>query len=97
MTLTKKYTLYTSTQNPHLIRLLLSTSVLGIPEHKLRVVGPDVGGGFGSKAFHYIEEAMLTWATRQIGRPVKWTAERRESFYYRLPWTRPYYQGRNGL
>jgi carbon-monoxide dehydrogenase large subunit len=75
-----KYTLYTSTQNPHLIRLLMTTFVLGLPEHKVRVVGPDVGGGFGSKAFHYIEEAMLTWATRKIGRPIKWTSERTESF-----------------
>jgi carbon-monoxide dehydrogenase large subunit len=76
----EKYTLYTSTQNPHLIRLLMTTFVLGIPEHKVRVVGPDVGGGFGSKAFHYTEEAMVTWAARKTGRPVKWTAERSESF-----------------
>ncbi|WP_153798770.1 xanthine dehydrogenase family protein molybdopterin-binding subunit [Foetidibacter luteolus] len=75
-----KYTLYTSTQNPHLIRLLMCAFVLGIPEHKVRVVGPDVGGGFGSKIFHYTEEALLTWASRQIKRPVKWTAERSESF-----------------
>jgi carbon-monoxide dehydrogenase large subunit len=75
-----KYILYTSTQNPHVIRLLMCAFVLGIPEHKVRVVGPDVGGGFGSKIFHYTEEALLTWATRQIGRPVKWTAERTESF-----------------
>ncbi|GEO06537.1 carbon monoxide dehydrogenase [Adhaeribacter aerolatus] len=76
----EKYTLYTSTQSPHLIRLLLSTFVLGIPEHKLRIVGPDVGGGFGSKGDHYAEEAVLTWASKNINRPVKWTAERSESF-----------------
>jgi len=75
-----KYTLYTSTQNPHLIRLLMCAFVLGIPEHKVRVVGPDVGGGFGSKIFHYIEEALVIWGSAQIGRPIKWTAERRESF-----------------
>lgn len=75
-----KYTLYSSTQNPHVIRLLMCAFVLGIPEHKVRVVGPDVGGGFGSKIFHYTEEALLTWATRQIKRPIKWTAERSESF-----------------
>ncbi|WP_121356596.1 xanthine dehydrogenase family protein molybdopterin-binding subunit [Flavisolibacter nicotianae] len=75
-----RYTLYTSTQNPHLIRLLMSAFVLGIPEHKVRVVGPDVGGGFGSKIFHYTEEALLTWASHKINRPVKWTADRRESF-----------------
>lgn len=75
-----KYTLYTSSQNPHVIRLLMCAFVLGIPEHKVRVVSPDVGGGFGSKIFHYTEEALLTWCTRKIGRPVKWTAERSESF-----------------
>jgi carbon-monoxide dehydrogenase large subunit len=74
------YTLYTSNQAPHVIRLLMCAFVLGIPEHKVRVVAPDVGGGFGSKMFHYTEEALLTWCTRQIGRPVKWTAERTESF-----------------
>ena len=75
-----KYTLYTSSQNPHLTRLLLCAFVLGIPEHKVRVVAPDVGGGFGSKIFHYTEEALVTVASKDIGRPVKWTAERRESF-----------------
>jgi carbon-monoxide dehydrogenase large subunit len=54
--------------------------VLGIPEHKLRVVAPDVGGGFGSKIFHYAEEAIMTWASKKLNRPVKWTAERSESF-----------------
>ncbi|KIC94991.1 xanthine dehydrogenase family protein molybdopterin-binding subunit [Flavihumibacter solisilvae] len=75
-----RYTLYTSTQNPHLIRLLMCAFVLGIPEHKVRVVGPDVGGGFGSKIFHYTEEALLTWCSRKTRRPVKWTATRSESF-----------------
>ncbi|MCB9082083.1 MAG: xanthine dehydrogenase family protein [Lewinellaceae bacterium] len=75
-----KYTLYTTSQNPHLTRLLMCAFVLGIPEHKVRVVAPDVGGGFGSKIFHYTEEALVTWCSRQIKRPVKWTAERSESF-----------------
>ena len=75
-----KYTLYTSTQNPHLIRLLMCAFVLGIPEHKVRVVGPDVGGGFGSKIYHYTEEALVTWASKQIGQPVKWTSDRSEAF-----------------
>ncbi len=75
-----KWTLYTSTQNPHLIRLLLCAFVLGIPEHKVRVVSYDVGGGFGSKIYHYIEEALLTWVSKQIARPVKWTADRSEAF-----------------
>src|SRR4026207_1170947 len=74
------YVLYTSNQAPHVIRLLMCAFVLGIPEHKVRVIAPDVGGGFGSKMFHYTEEALLTWSTRQIGRPIKWTAERTESF-----------------
>ncbi len=73
-------TLYTTSQNPHVIRLLMGAFVLGIPEHKLRVVAPDVGGGFGSKIFHYAEEAACTFAARQLRRPVKWTAARSESF-----------------
>lgn len=73
-------TLYTSSQNPHLIRLLMCAFVMGLPEHKVRVVSPDVGGGFGSKIFHYPEEVICTWTTRKLGRPVKWTAQRSESF-----------------
>lgn len=75
-----RYTLYTSSQNPHLIRLLMCAFVLGIPEHKVRVISPDVGGGFGSKIFHYAEEALVAWASNKINRPIKWTAERSESF-----------------
>ena len=75
-----KYTLYTTSQNPHLIRLLLGAFTLKVPEHKLRIVAPDVGGGFGSKIFHYAEELLVLWASKRVGRPVKWTAERRESF-----------------
>ncbi len=74
------YTLYTTSQNPHVIRLLMGAFVLNIPEHKLRVYAPDVGGGFGSKIYHYAEEAMVTWAAGQLKRPVKWTADRSESF-----------------
>jgi carbon-monoxide dehydrogenase large subunit len=77
---TGKYTLHTTTQNPHVIRLLMGAFVLQIPEHKLRVIAPDVGGGFGSKIFHYAEEAILTWASAKIPQPVKWVAERSESF-----------------
>ncbi|MBS0122835.1 xanthine dehydrogenase family protein molybdopterin-binding subunit [Thetidibacter halocola] len=73
-------TLYTTSQNPHVIRLLMGAFVLGIPEHKLRVVAPDVGGGFGTKIFHYAEEAFVTFAARKINRPVKWTASRSEAF-----------------
>ncbi len=77
---TDSSTLYTTSQNPHVIRLLMGAFVLGIPEHKLRVVAPDVGGGFGSKIFHYAEEAFCTFAAKQLHRPVKWTAQRSESF-----------------
>ena len=75
-----EYTLYTTSQNPHLTRLLLGAFVLGLPEHKLRIVAPDVGGGFGSKIPHYAEEAILTWTAGQLGRPVKWTSDRSEAF-----------------
>jgi aerobic carbon-monoxide dehydrogenase large subunit len=77
---TGEHTLYTTSQNPHVIRLLMGAFVLHIPEAKLRVVAPDVGGGFGSKIYHYAEEAIVTWAAAKIRRPVKWTAERSESF-----------------
>ncbi|MEM1267361.1 MAG: xanthine dehydrogenase family protein molybdopterin-binding subunit [Pseudomonadota bacterium] len=77
---TDEHTLYTTSQNPHVIRLLMGAFVLGIPEHKLRVVAPDVGGGFGSKIFHYAEEALCTFAAKAVGRPVKWTASRSEAF-----------------
>jgi carbon-monoxide dehydrogenase large subunit len=74
------YTLYTTSQNPHVIRLLMGAFVLHIPESKLRVYAPDVGGGFGSKIYHYAEEAIVTWAAGKLKRPVRWTAERSESF-----------------
>ncbi len=77
---TGDYTLYTTSQNPHVIRLLMGAFVLGIPEHKLRVVSPDVGGGFGTKIFHYAEEAFCTFAAKACRRPVKWTSSRSEAF-----------------
>ena len=74
------YTLYVANQNPHVERLLMTAFVLGLPEHKVRVVAGDVGGGFGSKIYLYAEDVVVTWASRQLGRPVKWTAERSESY-----------------
>jgi carbon-monoxide dehydrogenase large subunit len=74
------YTLYVTSQNPHVERLLMTAFVLGLPEHKVRVIAPDVGGGFGSKIYLYAEETALVWAARRVGRPIKWTAERSESF-----------------
>ncbi|MEP0153766.1 xanthine dehydrogenase family protein molybdopterin-binding subunit [Pseudophaeobacter sp.] len=73
-------TLYTTSQNPHVIRLLMGAFVLGIPEHKLRVIAPDVGGGFGTKIFHYAEEAFCTFAAKALNRAVKWTSSRSEAF-----------------
>ena len=77
---TGDHTLITTSQNPHVIRLLMGAFVLHIPESKLRVIAPDVGGGFGSKIYHYAEEALVTWAAAKLGRPVKWTADRSEAF-----------------
>ena len=77
---TDSRTLYVTSQNPHLHRLVLSAFNQVAPEHKLRVVAPDVGGGFGSKIFTYNEELVCIWATAKVNRPIKWTAERTESF-----------------
>jgi len=77
---TDQLTLWNTSQNPHVARLVISAFVGITPEHKLRVIAPDVGGGFGSKIFIYPEEVVCLWAARKVGRPVKWTAERSESF-----------------
>ncbi len=74
------YTLYTTSQNPHVARLVLSAFYNIAPEHKLRVIAPDVGGGFGSKIFIYPEEMVALWASKRVDRPVKWTADRTEAF-----------------
>ncbi|MBM4439739.1 MAG: molybdopterin-dependent oxidoreductase [Candidatus Rokubacteria bacterium] len=73
-------TLWVTSQNPHVHRLLMCAFVLGIPEHKVRVIAPDVGGGFGSKIFLYNEEVVCSWASRQIKRPIRWTSTRREAY-----------------
>ena len=75
----EEMTVWTTSQNPHPIRLLLSAFTLGIPESKLRVISPDVGGGFGSKIFHYPEEVIVPWVARAVGRPARWVATRTES------------------
>ena len=77
---TDSYTLYSTSQNPHLLKLILCAFVLGLSENKLRVIAPDVGGGFGSKIFCYAEETVCTWAAKKVKAPVKWTADRSESF-----------------
>ena len=77
---TEEITLHLTTQNPHVHRLVLAAFNQLAPEHKLRVVGPDVGGGFGAKIFIYAEELVVGWACRKVNRPVKWTADRSEAF-----------------
>jgi aerobic carbon-monoxide dehydrogenase large subunit len=77
---TEDLTLWVTSQNPHVHRLIMGAFVLGLPEHKFRVIAPDVGGGFGSKIFIYPEECVIAWASKKTGRPVKWTATRSESF-----------------
>jgi len=76
----ESYTLYVANQNPHVERLLMCAFVLGLPESKVRVIAPDVGGGFGSKIFLYAEDVALVWASKHVGRPIKWTADRSEAF-----------------
>jgi carbon-monoxide dehydrogenase large subunit len=77
---TDNLTLWNTSQNPHVARLVIAAFVGMAPEHKLRVIAPDVGGGFGSKIFIYPEEVVCLWAARKLRRPVKWTADRSESF-----------------
>src|SRR5712671_6621952 len=76
----ESFTLWNTTQNPHVARLVISAFVGMAPEHKLRVIAPDVGGGFGSKIFIYPEEVVALWASKRVGRPVKWVADRSEAF-----------------
>src|SRR6201987_4033023 len=74
------FTLYTTSQNPHVARLVLSAFYNIAPENKLRVIAPDVGGGFGSKIYIYPEEMVCLWASKKVGRPIKWTGDRSEAF-----------------
>ncbi len=77
---TDNLTLWNTSQNPHVARLVISAFIGMAPEHKLRVIAPDVGGGFGSKIFIYPEEVVCLWASRKVKRPVKWTSDRSEAF-----------------
>src|SRR5262249_21183280 len=79
---TGQHTLWTTSQFPHVVRLLMGAFVLNIPQHKLRIVAPDVGGGFGVKQFHYAEEAVITWACAKVGRawrPLRKRAKRKSA------------------
>src|SRR5438270_10467099 len=77
---TDSFTLWNTSQNPHVARLVIAAFIGMAPEHKLRVIAPDVGGGFGSKIFIYPEEVVVLWASRRLGRPVRWVAGRSEAF-----------------
>ena len=74
------FTLWNTTQNPHVARLVIAAFIGMAPEHKLRVIAPDVGGGFGSKIYVYPEEVVALWAAKRVGRPVKWVSDRSEAF-----------------
>ena len=86
---TGELTLTTTSQNPHLIRLLLAAFSMGVPESKLRVVAPDVGGGFGSKIYHYAEEVLVPWAARQAGPPGQVDRGALRVVHVRRAWPRP--------
>ena len=73
-----RFTLYADVQYPHRVRQLLAEKVFRIPEQDIRVVSADIGGGFGTKGWQYVEHRLVIWATKKIGRPVKWTCERCE-------------------
>jgi aerobic carbon-monoxide dehydrogenase large subunit len=74
-----RYTLYADVQYPHRVRQLLATSIFRVPEHRIRVVAEDIGGAFGTKGPQYPEHRLVLWTARELGRPVKWTCERREA------------------
>src|SRR5689334_4257589 len=75
----QRYTLYADVQYPHRVRTALATNILKVPEHQIRVIVGDVGGGFGTKGWQYPEHRLVLWAARRLGRPVKWRCERREA------------------
>ncbi len=76
----ESYTLWSSTQGSHFVRNLLAEHVFHIPENRIRVVTPDVGGGFGMKLFLYPEHVLVLWAAKRVGRAVKWVPDRADSF-----------------
>jgi len=75
----QRYVLYADVQYPHRVRTALATNILKVPEHQIRVIAGDVGGGFGTKGWQYPEHRLVLWAARRLGRPVKWRCERREA------------------
>ncbi len=85
----ESFTLWNTSQNPHVARLVISAFIGMAPEHKLRVIAPDVGGGFGSKIFIYPEEVVCLWAAKKVGRPVKWVCGPLRGLPRRCAWPRP--------
>jgi aerobic carbon-monoxide dehydrogenase large subunit len=77
--LEERYTLHADVQYPHRVRNALASNIFRVPEHQIRVVAGDVGGGFGTKGWQYPEHRLVLWAARKLGRPVKWTCDRREA------------------
>jgi carbon-monoxide dehydrogenase large subunit len=75
----ERYTLHADVQYPHRVRNALASNIFKVPEHQIRVVAGDVGGGFGTKGWQYPEHRLMLWAARKLGRPVKWTCDRREA------------------
>src|SRR5437879_1425014 len=75
----QRYTLHADVQYPHRVRTALATNILNVPEHQIRVIVGDVGGGFGTQGRHNHEHRLVLWAARRLGRPVKWRCERREA------------------
>jgi carbon-monoxide dehydrogenase large subunit len=74
-----RYTLYADVQYPHRVRHALATTIFRVPEHRVRVIAGDIGGAFGTKGWQYVEHRLVLWAARRLGRPVRWTCERREA------------------
>ena len=93
---TGEHTLYTTSQNPHVIRLLMGAFVLHIPEARLRVVAPDVGGGFGSKIYHYAEEAIVTWAAGKVQAAGQMDGRALRKLHVGRAWPRPRHPCRAG-
>ena len=87
------YTMWTTSQFPHIVKLLMGNFVLNIPQHKLRVVSPDVGGGFGVKQFHYAEEAVVTWAAAKVGPPGEMGLRAQRRFHLGCAWPRSRHRG----
>ena len=77
---TGRYTLYTASQGSHSLRKVLAGALLDVPESRIQVITPDVGGGFGMKLFMYVEYPLVLWAAKRLGRPVKWSGERSDAF-----------------